>query len=149
MRRPVDSLCDGLRVVWTQGVVDGDKVVGAVILHVEEGELDRYGFVDRGSDLPLAARPGGVEHRVPGRRELPLLLLGLQAEEAVSWERQSRLRRHTVEASVAPPHLPPPHPNILNTNVLMEQTTTLHERYNKNPNTPDPLRLLIACARRE
>lgn len=97
---------------------------------MEEGELDRYGFVDRGSDLPLAARPGGVERRVPGRREPLRLLLGLQAEEAVSWERQSRLRRHTVEASVAPP---PPHPNTLNTNVLMEQTTTLHVRYNKNP----------------
>lgn len=103
MRRPVDSLCDGLRVVWTQGVVDGDKVVGAVVLHVEEGELDRYGFVDRGSDLPLAARPGGVERWVPGRREPPRLLLGLQAEEAVSWERQSRLHRNTVEASIAPP----------------------------------------------
>lgn len=84
------SLCDGLRVVRTQGVVDGDKVVVAVVLHVEEGELDRYGFVGRGSDLPLAAGPGGVERGVPGRRELPGLLLGLQAEEAVGWEGQSR-----------------------------------------------------------
>lgn len=42
---PFNSLCDGLGVVRTQRIVDGDEVVGAVVLHVEKRESDKYGFV--------------------------------------------------------------------------------------------------------
>lgn len=42
---PFNSLCDALGVVWTQRIVDRDKVVGAVVLHVEKRESDKYGFV--------------------------------------------------------------------------------------------------------
>lgn len=40
-----DLLCYGLRIIRTQRVIDGDKVIRAVILYVEERETDRYGFV--------------------------------------------------------------------------------------------------------
>ena len=38
-----DLLCDGLRIIRTQRIIDGDKVICAVVLDVEERELDRYG----------------------------------------------------------------------------------------------------------
>lgn len=43
--QPCDLLCDGLRIIWTQRVIDGDKVIRAVILDVEERKTDRNGVV--------------------------------------------------------------------------------------------------------
>lgn len=66
-RVPVHLLCDGLRVVWAQRIVDGHEVIGAVILDVKEWESHEYGVFFRSSDLPLTARSGGVFLGVPGR----------------------------------------------------------------------------------
>lgn len=35
-------LCDGLRIVWAQRIIDGHKVIGTVVLDVEEREADKY-----------------------------------------------------------------------------------------------------------
>lgn len=43
--KPFDLLGDGLRIVWAQRIIDGDKVIGAVIFNVEKGEGDEYGVV--------------------------------------------------------------------------------------------------------
>lgn len=66
-RVPVHLLCDGLRLVWAQRIVDGHKVIGAVILDVKEWESNKYGVFFRSSDLPLTARSGGVFLGVHGR----------------------------------------------------------------------------------
>lgn len=43
--QPFDLLCDGLRIIWTQRIIDGDKVIRAVVLDVEKGEREKYGIV--------------------------------------------------------------------------------------------------------
>lgn len=58
-------LCDGLRIVWAQRIIDGHKVIGTVVLDVEEREGDKYGVFLRSSDLPLTARLGGIFNGVP------------------------------------------------------------------------------------
>lgn len=84
-------LRDGLRIIWTQRVIDGHKVVRAVVLDVEKRESDRYGFVLRGSDLPLTPRLGGVAPGVTRRGELLHRFLSLQVVETLLWERQHGL----------------------------------------------------------
>lgn len=64
--KPFDLLSDGLRIIWAQRIIDGDKVIGAVIFNMEKGEGDKYGVVLRSSDLPLAPRPGRVGYGVSG-----------------------------------------------------------------------------------
>lgn len=61
------SLCDRLRIVGTQGIINGDKVIGAVVLHMEERKLDGDHVCIRGSDLPLTARLWGVAAGVSRR----------------------------------------------------------------------------------
>lgn len=88
LKRSVHLLCDGLRFIWAQRIVDGHEVVGTVVLHVEEREGEKYDIFFWSSDLPLTARPGGVFLRVPRRWEILLIYFGLQTKETVLWEQQ-------------------------------------------------------------
>lgn len=79
-------LGDGLRIIWTQGIIDGDKVIRAVVLNVEKGELDKYDIVLWRSDLPLTPRLGWVADGVPGWWKGLLRLFSLQTIETLIWE---------------------------------------------------------------
>ncbi len=58
------SLCDSIRAVRTERVIDGYIIIGTVILYVEGSELDNDGVAFRSTDLPLASRVSWVFLRV-------------------------------------------------------------------------------------
>lgn len=84
--QPSDLLCDGLRFIWTQRVVDEDKVIRTVILDVEKRESDKNDAVLRSTDLPLTPRLGGVAFGVPWWHKFLFLFCSLQTVETLLWE---------------------------------------------------------------
>ncbi len=58
------SLCDSIRAVRTERVIDGYIITGTVILYVEGPELDNDGVAFRSTDLPLASGVSWVSLRV-------------------------------------------------------------------------------------
>lgn len=81
-------LGDGLRIIWAQGIIDRDKVIRAVVLNVEKGELDKYDIVLWRSDLPLTPSLGWVADGVPGWWKSLLRLFSLQTIETLIWGEQ-------------------------------------------------------------
>lgn len=58
--RNVYSLCDGVRCIGAERVVDKHVVGGARVLNVEEWEREQDGLAFGSADLPLAARLGWI-----------------------------------------------------------------------------------------
>lgn len=82
-----DLLCDCLFVIWTQRIIDEDKILRAVVLNVEKRETDQNAVVFGSSDLPLTTRLGGVTYGVPWRRKFfQFVFFSFQTVETVHWK---------------------------------------------------------------
>lgn len=82
-----DLLCDGLLIIWTQRIIDEDKIISAVIFNVEKREIDHYGLFLWSSDLPLTSGRDGVTCGVPWRcKFFCIFFFSFQKVETVHWE---------------------------------------------------------------